>query len=89
MKPVRIYSQSACGFCRAAKALLGSLKIPFEEIDVTDDALVRHELYARTGRRTVPQIFFGEDHVGGFSDLKRVIESGSLRDRLGLLARAG
>jgi glutaredoxin 3 len=55
--------------------------IPFREIDVDDDPQLREEMIARSGRRTVPQIFIGEKHVGGCDDLFALDGSGGL-DRL-------
>ena len=62
-------------------ALLKSKNLPFQEIDVDDDAKYRQEMTARSGRRTVPQIFIGERHVGGCDDLYALEGSGEL-DRI-------
>lgn len=69
MKPVRIYTADYCPYCRKAKQLLQERKIPFQEIDVTQNKLLREELEEKTGWMTVPMIFFGEDFLGGYDRL--------------------
>jgi len=70
MQPVTIYSSPFCGFCDAAKRLLKGKGIDFEEIDVAMNPDKREEMLARAnGRHTVPQIFIGETHIGGYDDL--------------------
>lgn len=78
MKPVRIYTTTYCGYCRSAKALLDRKGVAYEEFDITDDDAKRAELVRITGQRTVPQIFIGEKHVGGFSDLDALERAGEL-----------
>ena len=56
--------------------------IPFEEIDVTGDQALRQDVIQRSGRRTVPQIFIGEESIGGFAELKALSESGELDSKL-------
>ncbi len=73
---VRVYTTDYCGYCDRAKALLEKLSVPFEEIDVTDDPEARRRLVAATGLRTVPQIFLGEQSIGGFTDLLALVRSG-------------
>jgi glutaredoxin 3 len=82
MKAIRVYTTTYCGFCARAKELLRSKGVLFEEIDVTGDDGARAKLVeASGGLRTVPQIFIGELHVGGYSDLARLDARGEL-DRL-------
>lgn len=70
MKPVEIYTSPMCGFCHAAKRLLTKKGISFSEIDVSANPGRKPEMIQRTGgRRTVPQIFIGDTHVGGCDDL--------------------
>lgn len=70
MRPVTIYTTRLCGFCHAAKRLLSEKGVAFEEIDVGRNPGLRQEMMARAnGRHTVPQIFVGENHVGGCDDL--------------------
>ncbi len=78
MKPVRMYTTHYCPYCRAAKALLDRKGAAYEEIDVTGDDGERERLTQRTGQRTVPQIFIGSTHVGGFSDLEALDRAGKL-----------
>ena len=79
MKPVEIYTSPLCGFCHAAKRLLSQKGISFSEIDVSRDPARRQEMLQRAnGRRTVPQIFVGETHVGGCDDLYDLERSGKL-----------
>lgn len=82
MAKVQIYSTTYCSYCRAAKALLTSKGVPFEEIDVTNDPAQRAELVARTGRRTVPQIFLCGESVGGYDELVALNRTGKLDERL-------
>lgn len=76
--PVRIYVTNYCGYCRAAKALLSSRGVAFEEIDCTDDAATRRWLVEQTGQRTVPQVFIAGVPVGGYSDLAALDRAGKL-----------
>ena len=78
MKPVRMYSTRICPFCVMAKRLLASKGVPFEEVRVDEDARRRQEMMEITGRRTVPQIFVGETHVGGYDDLSALDRAGQL-----------
>lgn len=66
---VIIYSGNRCMYCNAAKRLLDSKDITYTEINVDEDPALREEMIARTKRQTVPQIFIGDLHVGGFDDL--------------------
>jgi glutaredoxin 3 len=78
MPPIEIYTSPWCGYCRAAKALLQRKNAPYTEIDISDDAR-RAEMLARSaGRYTVPQIFIGATHVGGFDDLNALDKAGKL-----------
>ena len=69
MKTVRIYTKSTCGYCHMAKRLLDNENIPFEEIDVTFDSEKHQEMIELSGRYTVPQVFIGEQAIGGFTEL--------------------
>jgi glutaredoxin 3 len=83
MKPVVVYTTDYCGYCVAAKSLLKAKNIPFQEIDVTKDQALRQEVMQRSGRRTVPQIFIGEESIGGFTELRALEQSGKLQEKLG------
>lgn len=79
MKQVEIYTSPLCGYCHAAKRLLSTKGVSFSEIDVSRDPQKRQEMLARAnGRHTVPQIFVGETHVGGFDDLAALERAGKL-----------
>ena len=79
MQAVEIYTTPWCGYCRAAKALLGRKGVAFREIDVEGDPAQRDEMLARSnGRQTVPQIFIGATHVGGSDDLHALERAGQL-----------
>jgi glutaredoxin 3 len=62
--------------------LLQAKAIPFQEVDVTNDPAMRQELVQRTGRRTVPQIFIGDEPIGGFTELKALSDRDQLSDML-------
>jgi len=78
MKPVKIYTTSWCPYCVRAKRLLEKKGVSYEEIDVEGDDEARIRLAEQTGRRTVPQIFIGEHHVGGSDDLHALEAQGKL-----------
>jgi glutaredoxin 3 len=77
-----VYTTSYCPFCRRAKELLRRRGIAFEEVDVTADVEVRSWLVGTTGRRTVPQIFIGEEAIGGYDELRALDDRGSLAARV-------
>jgi glutaredoxin 3 len=62
--------------------LLQKKGIPFEEVDLSRDPALRQEIVRRSGRRTVPQIFFDDEPIGGFEELAALAESGQLDERL-------
>ena len=79
--PVTVYTSDWCPYCRRAKDLLTQKHVVFSEINVDDEPKFREEMIARSNRRTVPQIFIGDKHVGGCDDLIELDRSGGL-DRL-------
>ena len=82
MAHVTMYTTGACPFCINAKRLLASKGVTdIEEVRVDYDPQMRHIMMEKTGRRTVPQIYIGERHVGGFDDLHALDMAGEL-DRL-------
>lgn len=83
MSKVQIYGTGWCPYCDAAKSLLDDKGIPYEEIDVTDPALRVAMVERAHGRRTVPQIFIGDTHIGGYDDLSRLARRGELDTLLG------
>ena len=78
MKTVKIYTTPICPYCHRAKRLLDTKGVPYEEIDVSSDDQARMNLAERTGKRTVPQIFIGEQHVGGSDELLALDREGKL-----------
>jgi glutaredoxin 3 len=79
VKPVKIYTTNYCGYCVRAKDLLTRKGVKYEEVDVTGNDEMRARLVEMSGgQRTVPQIFIGETHVGGYSDLARMETEGRL-----------
>ena len=78
MNRVTLYTTEPCGFCRTAKALLQSRRVPYEEINLSKDPAGRAELAQRTGMMTFPQVMIDGEPIGGFQELVRA-------DRAGLL----
>ena len=79
MKLVEIYTTPTCPYCLAAKQLLRKKGVAYTEIDVSHDADLRLTMTKRAmGRRTVPQIFIGGQHVGGCDDLHALNHTGGL-----------
>ncbi len=79
MSKIRIYTTPICPYCVRAKSLLKKKGAQFEEIDVFMDPGAREEMESKAnGRRTVPQIFIGETHVGGCDDLYALESAGEL-----------
>ena len=74
-----IYTGPICNFCSAAKHLLSKKKIRYEEIDIGNDSEKREEMLKKSnGAKTVPQIFIGEKHIGGYVELKALENKGEL-----------
>ena len=84
MPKVVIYSTPYCPYCLMAKRLLGKKGVAYEDIDVSGNWELRDELVARSGgRTTVPQIWIGETHVGGYDALSALERAGRLDALLG------
>jgi glutaredoxin 3 len=81
--PVVVYASRYCGWCTRALALLAEKGIAPEVRVVDADRVLRGEMEERSGRRTVPQVFIGERHVGGFDDLRALEDAGQLDALLG------
>lgn len=75
---VVIYSKSWCPYCQRARQLLASKGASIEEIDIEQHPDRRQEMILRSGRRTVPQIFIGEQHIGGCDDVHALEAAGRL-----------
>ena len=79
MKKVIIYSGETCPHCSAAKALLKSKNVEYEEIDIWKDPSKAKEMLQKTnGARTIPQIFIGDHHIGGNDQLQEANRNGEL-----------
>ena len=78
MAKIEIYTTPTCPYCHAAKALLNDKGAEYTEITVLDPALRAAMTERAHGRRTVPQIFIGEQHVGGYDDLSALERRGQL-----------
>ncbi|MFM7532281.1 MAG: glutaredoxin 3 [Rubrivivax sp.] len=84
MQPVTMYTTQVCPYCVRAKALLRQRGVQaIEEIRIDLDPVQREQMMARTGRRTVPQIYIGQTHVGGCDDLVALDQRGGLLPLLG------
>lgn len=80
---VLMYSSRVCPFCMRAEMLLKNRGVTeIEKILIDVDPARRDEMIERTGRRTVPQIYIGETHVGGFDDLSALDRAGKLEPLL-------
>jgi glutaredoxin 3 len=78
MPKVQVYATGWCPYCSRARQLLKSKGVEIEEIDVDARPGAREEMIARSGRRTVPQIFINQTHIGGCDDLIALDDSGGL-----------
>lgn len=84
MQPVVMYTSSHCPYCTMAKKLLTQRGVTeIKEVNASSSREVWQEMEQKTGRRTVPQIFIGDTHVGGFDDLAALDKAGKLNDLLG------
>lgn len=80
MAHVRIFTKQGCPYCAGAKRLLDEKGIAYDEIDVTAAPERRADMEREAGgRTTVPQVFFGERHVGGFDDLQELDRTRGVR----------
>jgi glutaredoxin 3 len=83
MAQVRIFTKQGCPYSAGAKRLLSEKGIPYDEIDVTEAPERRDEMErASGGRNTLPQVFFGERHVGGFDELQELDRTEGVRTAL-------
>ena len=79
MKNVTIYMGPRCNFCDAAKRLLQRNNIPYKEINIALEEGKREEMLTKSnGRKTIPQIFFNELHIGGYQELRDLEKKGEL-----------
>ncbi len=75
---VTLYGNRTCPYCGAARMLLKGRGIAFDDIIVSDDPDLRDEMQRKSGRSSVPQVFVGDHHVGGFDELNALAKSGEL-----------
>ena len=78
MKEVIIYTTKTCPYCYTAKSLLKSLDVSYQEVSVDFNSKLRAEMASRAGKTSVPQIWFGEEHIGGCDDLHELHAAGNL-----------
>ncbi len=79
MKNVTVYMGPMCAFCDAAKRLLTKKNIPYKEINIALDEVKREEMLKKSnGKRTIPQIFIEDFHVGGYEELRALEKKGEL-----------
>ena len=83
MKNITMYTGPLCNFCDAAKRLLTRNNLKYEEIDIsTKDGLRDEKIKKANGKRTIPQIFFDDHHVGGYVELRALEKEDKLKDLL-------
>ena len=79
MKDVTVYMGPRCNFCDAAKRLLQRNNIPYKEINIALEEGKREEMLTKSnGRKTIPQIFFNDLHIGGYQELRELEKKGEL-----------
>ena len=78
MSKVQIYGTNWCPYCFAAKDLLDAKGVPYDEIDASDPQVRADMIQRAHGRRTVPQIFIGDTHVGGYLEIAELERRGKL-----------
>lgn len=79
---VVLYGTRMCPYCVAARRLLESLEIDYENIPVDGDRQLRQHMETISGRHTVPQIWIGDTHVGGYTELQQLASTGQLETLL-------
>ena len=78
-----MYSGPMCAFCDAAKRLLARNNLEFKEIDISSKDGLRDEMIKKAnGKRTIPQIFFNSEHIGGYQELRALEKNGELENSL-------
>ncbi len=83
MKKILMYSGPMCNFCEAAKRLLDRNNLKYEVIDISSGDGIREEMINKSnGKRTIPQIFFDDHHIGGYVELRELEKNGKLEDSL-------
>ena len=87
--PVKIYTRKFCSYCVHAKNLFDNLGVSYEEIAVDRDPQAMQAMCEMSGRRSVPQIWIGDTHVGGCDDLYNLHRTGRLQELLGPASQVG
>ena len=83
MKNIIMYTGPLCNFCDAAKRLFSRNNLKYKEIDISSKEGLRDEMIKKAnGRRTIPQIFFNEDHIGGYQELRELEKKGELLNKV-------
>ena len=83
MKEITMYTGPLCNYCEAAKRLLASNNASYNEIDISKvDGAMDEMIKKANGKRTIPQIFFDEDHIGGYQELRALEKDNKLKDKL-------
>ena len=83
MKNIIVYTGPFCNFCDATKRLLKRNGLSFSEIDVSSGEKIKEEMIKKSnGQRTIPQIFFDDYHVGGYTELRELEKSNNLKEKL-------
>ena len=83
MKNITMYTGPVCNFCDAAKRLLSRNNLKYEEIDISSKDGLRDEMIKKAnGKRTIPQIFFDDKHIGGYVELRALEKDGKLNEFL-------
>ena len=83
MKKITMYTGPLCNYCEAAKRLLARNNAPYSEIDISKvDGAMDEMIKKANGKRTIPQIFFDEDHIGGYQELRALEKDNKLKDKL-------
>ncbi len=83
MKKILMYSGPMCNFCEAAKRLLDRNNLKYEVIDISSGDGIREEMINKSnGKRTIPQIFFNDYHVGGYQELRELEKENKLQELL-------
>ena len=83
MKNITMYTGPMCNFCEAAKRLFARNNLSFKEVDISTEDGLRDEMTKKAnGKRTIPQIFFDDYHVGGYTELRSLEKNGDLEKLL-------
>jgi len=83
MKNIIMYTGPLCNFCEAAKRLFARNNIKYQEIDISSkEGLMEEMIKKSNGRKTIPQIFFDDQHIGGYEEVRALEKENKLQDLL-------